>query len=416
MQYTSNAPKWVQNIHPMVPILFTLFSATLGYFPSNMNEAKFPAELSQCKNLTIKFGGFFASERAIKQIDETTWMINRSELVPHLFRQFGPSISKISVCFDGCLYGSSKLLSTIFEHIANYCTMTSFELTNWRPCIENPTSLMGSDIRPLQSVLELEIRDSAWSSIMMKQINQVFPNLRQLKLLQNNYICCDPGQVECLDNLRHLEIQCLYQCSFLPVNIFRILNSQPNLEHVTLSMNAGALSFWKKISENLKSLPSLKLGFIPSIMTGCMPSLTFHNEKVQLVIRPNISQLGLIFDQLKELTLSDAGSRINKRDFGTVWLDFIIKNQRIEKLDISVSQFDHEHLSVLLRNLPRLTKLTISDCDIPMSNIMQTLCFSQSIEKVLLINYGHTERTTNLLEWTIKAKNNNVVIEKSNTD
>lgn len=110
-------------------------------------------------------------------------------------------------------------------------------------------------------------------------------------------------------------------------------------------MNAGALSFWQKISENLKWLPLLKLGFIPLTMT-CLPSLTIHNEKVHLVIRPNISQLGLIKPDQRAHTnqyhLSDTGNRINERDLRIVWLDLRIKKLHIEKLNISVSQFDHE--------------------------------------------------------------------------
>lgn len=59
---------------------------------------------------------------------------------------------------------------------------------------------------------------------------------------------------------------------------------------VTLSMKAGALGFWQNINENLKSLLSLKLEFI--------------------------------------------------------------KNQRIEKLNIFVSQFEQEHLCMLLKKPP----------------------------------------------------------------
>lgn len=375
----------------------------------------FPADPAKCKNLTVKFNGFLAWKRPIEEINETTWIINQHELVPDLFRQFGPSISTVSVHFDGCVIPSSNL---IINHTVQHCTesMKSFELWNWQPRTDNPKSLMALDIRPLSMVHELRIYDSGWSSVMMQQINRIFPNLQRLKLLRNDFEDRKAARVECLVHLKELEIQCQLQGKYLQNNIFGILNAHRKLEHVTLSMK-GTQHFWQKISQKLTSLPSLKLGYLPKTITDCNGRLTFHNETVRLVISPNIEQFGLKFYRLKELTLSDAdhAPMKNNRDSVTMWLDFIIENKCIEKLNVFVARwFEKEHLTIILKNLPRLAKLAILGCDISMSNIVETLFFSQSIEKLHLISYRGAIEMIDSLEWTIKKdKNNNVLIKKS---
>lgn len=377
----------------------------------------FPSDLGKCKNLTVKFGGFHISNHPIEKINQTTWVINQHELVPDLFRQYGPSISKVSVRFDGHLEPSSDSLANIFTNAAIYGTelMTSFELLNWHPCIRDQRTLMGLDIRPLNMVLNMAIYDSEWSPVMMEQINRVFPNLRSLKLLRTIFKNRDRVQVECLQNLKELEIQIQLQSKYLQANIFGILSAHPNLERVTLKMD-GTLQFWQTMSKKLKSLPSLKLGYIPKTITGCGGMVTFQNEKIHLTISKEIKKFELKFDQLKELTLCDTAHSplAYDRDLVAGWLKFIVENQHIKKLNVFVPRwFEEEHLAMILKKLPRLTNLAILGCGIPMSHIVQTLFLSQSIEKLHLINYGGTNYMEGVLGWSIKKdKNNNYLIQK----
>lgn len=380
-------------------------------------NAMFPAELSRCKNFTVKFRGFCSSRPPIEKINQTTWMINQYELVPDLFRTFGPSISKVSVCFDDRLEPSSDSWTKIVNIAATYKSLTSFELINWQPRIGDPRTLMGFDIHPVNNVRELTIHGSGWSSVMTEQINRIFPDLRCLKLIQINFNDNnDQFPLERLKNLKELEILIEFQSKFSQRNVIAILIAHPNLEHVTLSMEV-TLRFWQALSKKLASLPSLKLGYIPKIIAGCNGNVAFCNEKVHLVISPAIEKFECKFDWLKELTLSDADyfPMTSNCDLATVWLDFITENQSIEKLNVFVpGWFKKGHLTIVLENLPRLTKLAILGCSIRMAKILQTLCLSKSIEKIHLINYGGLNDVSGAPGWAIRKdrNNNNFLIQK----
>lgn len=228
-----------------------------------MDMVVFPAELSKCKNITVKFDGFLPSkQRPLEKINDSTWLINRPELVSPIFRQLGAFISKVSVRFDGSFVPSSGLMRQIINHTATFCsTVTSFELINWRPCNEEPLSLMDlENTHPLRLVHELSIYDSEWSSVMTHQINGIYPNLRELKLLRNDFKSHD-AKVESFPNLKHLEIQCQLQNKFRQNNIIKILNAQSGLEHLTLTLN-GTSNFYNNIwCKQLISLSSLTLGY-----------------------------------------------------------------------------------------------------------------------------------------------------------
>lgn len=150
----------------------------------------FPVELRNCTNLRVKFNGFLSWKRPIEQIDDSTWIFNRAEYIPELFRQFGPSIVEVSVRFDGFFVPSSKWMQDIVNNTATFCTesMKSFVLMNWGPCREQPKSLFDiENLHQLHIVDQLSIYDSEWSSLLMDQINRIFPKLSKLNFLRMDF-------------------------------------------------------------------------------------------------------------------------------------------------------------------------------------------------------------------------------------
>lgn len=152
---------------------------------------------------------------------------------------------------------------------------------------------------------------------------------------------------------------------------------------MTLTLNC-TLIFWEKISQSLRSLPSLKLGYLPKSIANCNGLIKFDVEKVHLVLSsPNIERISMKFVGLKELTLS---GNVKNRDLMTMWIDYATENQRIEKLKFFIPHwFDQNQLTKILKNLKHLSHLTIFDCNISMASIVQALFISQSIEKLHLV-------------------------------
>lgn len=403
----------------IVPFFSTIyFSVTFGFSTSlsNMEMMSFPVELRNCTNLTVKFNGFLSWKRPIEKINDSTWVFNRAELIPELFRQFGPSIVEVSVRFDGFFVPSSKWMQDIVNNAATFCTesMKSFVLMSWWPCHEQPKSLFDiENLHQLHIVDQLSIYDSEWSSLLMDQINRIFPKLSKLNFLRIDFKESDRHHVDGLENLKHLKIQCQLQTKYLQRNIFDILDAHRGLEHVTLELD-GKPHFWKIISEKLKSLPSLKFDYLPKHIADCNGSITFHVQKVHLVVSPNIQRCSLIFDKLKVLTLSAIVAHYN-RELINMWVDFIIGNQRIEKLNVFawLACNNQEHLAKILKNLKELRQLAIVDCHIKMSDIMKTLVISRSIEKVHLINYGQSIQKLDGAGWAItRNRKNDVLLQK----
>lgn len=187
------------------------FSVTFGFSTSlsNMEMMSFPVELRNCTNLTVKFNGFLSWKRPIEKINDSTWVFNRAELIPELFRQFGPSIVEVSVRFDGFFVPNSKWMQDIVNNMATFCTesMKSFVLMNWWPCHEQPKSLFDiENLHQLHIVDQLSIYDSEWSSLLMDQINRIFPKLSKLNFLRIDFNESDRHHVDGLENLKHLKI------------------------------------------------------------------------------------------------------------------------------------------------------------------------------------------------------------------
>lgn len=120
------------------------------------------------------------------------------------------------------------------------------------------------------------------------------------------------------------------------------------------------------------------------------------------------------FEKLKVLTLSAIVANYN-RELINMWVDFIIGNQRIEKLNVFawLACNNQEHLAKILKNLKQLRQLAIVDSYIDMSDIVKTIFISPSIEKVHLINYGRRVEMIEVLGWAItRNRKNDVLIQK----
>lgn len=167
-----------------------------------------------------------------------------------------------------------------------------------------------------------------------------------------------------VENLKHMEIECQLQNTFFQRKIIGILKAHSKLEHVTLSLN-GTLSFWKDSCKQIKSLPSLKLSYHPKKVAEFDGVTKIVVKKAHLVNSPHIERFSLEFDRPEK---NKTNNSLNNRELVTTWIDFVIENQSIEKLEIHITNwFDEKHLDQIFGNLPNLNELTILQCNISMS-------------------------------------------------
>lgn len=312
-------------------------------------------------------------------------------------------------------------MEAIVNNAAIYCTETmgAFELINWRPCNHITKSLFDiENQRPLEMVQSLTIYDSEWTSILMQQISRLFPNLRRLAFFRCNFQekTLYPADIQSLQHLKHLQIQC-YQSKnkCLQGNMIAILKAYSNtLEHLTLSLDAK-INFWTAISKNLRNLPSLQLAYIPKeIVEHVGRSLKFdHIKKLHLTIAPNVERIiTLEFGQLIECTLDGCLDNMLDND---AWLNFIIKHQTLEKLQLGNSNgLGVKHLVKMFEKLRHLKELTMAKCSISVSNIVKILFISPSLRKLRLIEAtaARPKNTIDSSPWKITYDStNNISIE-----
>lgn len=356
---------------------------------------------SKCANLTVKFDGYrmhFKSNVPIERINTNVIMVNDPASVTNVFRQLGSLISTVSVRFDVLFYPNSDLMKIIINNIATFCTAStlSFVLMNWLPCIELPRTLMDvENMRQLKMVHKLSIYDSEWSSALMQQINRIFPNLEEFKVFRCEFEKNNNSKVDSLMNLKRLGIQCQIQSTSFQRNIIRILQAHPKLEHVSLTLNGG-VPLWKRVCMQLKSLPSIQFDyFITKNVAKSIGLDKIFVEKKHLMDSPNTEQFILEFDQRE-------GCRLDCRELVTMWVEFVIENRRTKKLDFYISHwFDEKHLNRIVENLPNLSELTIHNCNISMSNIVEILVKCQNLKKLNLAVYEEADESTELLGWSI---------------
>lgn len=270
--------------------------------------------------------------------------------------------------------------------------------------------------KPYKNVEEVSI-ELATIGFGLSQFKKIFPKLRRLELVFNNFANHRSFASE-FHQLKHLKISFSYLLQ--KSDLKNIIRLNPQLLSVSIGGSTFGSQFWAYVSTQLKHLRELELNYDQDKdkRYNGEPIRFESVEILKLNLYNDVLKTGQIlsFKQLKKCTIN--------RCFDFSWIDIVINNPTIEKLNLIQRTdnlyitIDEEDMIKIATSLPALTELSMFGWTYTVNTVIRFLNESQSLRRFSMTVFNDEDFddlpsiVTLTPEWNAIKHSESIVFER----